>query len=374
MPSLTLDGCITRRERLASLLAANRLAAAAVTDFRDIYYFTGVLFPPDLPGLLLVTADAEATIVAPEGQEPGHLTSRVEYEWNHRGTRHPDLLSRMLNAAATVLNPLNSRQFGIQQNSMLLEVRETLAGVCNAHFVPIDESISAMQRRKDADEVDLIRESIRANLGAYAAAQAAIRPGVTELEVLAAGWRGAMLTAGEKVIHDGDYQCGQYNGPARNRPIEAGELYIIDAWTCYRGYWSDMSRTFVVGMDPTDEQQRLYDHIRRVLDEALNLLRPGVDGRDVYRELDRMIREHPILVSKGLIHHGGHAIGLRAHELPDINLDRGGQLEPGNVICIEPGGYFPEARFGVRLENMYLITEQGAEELCPIVPELPTCK
>ncbi|MEX2172116.1 MAG: Xaa-Pro peptidase family protein [Pirellulales bacterium] len=374
MPSLTPDGCVMRCGRLASFLAAKRLDAAAVTDSRDIYYFTGVLFPPDLPALLLVTADAEAMLVAPERQEPGDLTSRVEYEWNHRGTRHPDSLSRMLDAAALPFRSLNCQRFGIQRNSVLLEARETLAGLCNAHLVPIDESISDMQRRKDADEVAVIRESIRANLGAYAAAQAAIRPGVTELEVLAAGCRGAMLTAGEKVIHDGDYQCGQYNGPARNRPIEAGELYIIDAWTCYRGYWSDMSRTFAVGVDPTDEQQRLYDHIRRVLGEALNLLRPGVDGREVYLELDRMIREHPTLASKGLIHHGGHAIGLRAHELPDINLERGGQLEPGNIICIEPGGYFPEARFGVRLENMYLITEQGAEELCPVVPKLPTCK
>jgi Xaa-Pro aminopeptidase len=188
---------------------------------------------------------------------------------------------------------------------------------------------------------------------------------VSELEVLSAGRRGADFAAGEKVFHDGDYQSGMYNGPARGRAIERGELYIVDAWTCYRGYWSDMSRTFVVGAPPSDVQQALFDHIRWVQTQVPTLLRAGVDGTDIYRALDEMIRQHPPLADAGLIHHGGHAIGLRSHEMPDINLARGGKLEAGNVICVEPGGYFAEARYGVRLENMYLITDSGCEDLCP---------
>ena len=107
--------------------------------------------------------------------------------------------------------------------------------------------------------------------------------------------------------------------------------------------------------------------------DVKRLLRPGLDGTEVYRALDELVREHPLLSDTGLIHHGGHAIGLRIHEMPDINLDRGGPLEPGNVICIEPGGYFDAARYGVRLENMYLITETGCENLCPGELELPQC-
>src|SRR5262249_11320059 len=114
-------------------------------------------------------------------------------------------------------------------------------------WVPVDAVLRRLQRTKDPDEVDLLRRSIAANLGAYEAASAAIRPGATELEVLAAGRRGSMVTAREQVFHDGDYQSGAYNGPARDRAIERGELYIIDAWTCRRGYWSDLSRVFLVG-------------------------------------------------------------------------------------------------------------------------------
>jgi Xaa-Pro dipeptidase len=107
--------------------------------------------------------------------------------------------------------------------------------------------------------------------------------------------------------------------------------------------------------------------------ETPGLLKPGVDGQEIYKALDEMIRQHPCLAAQGLIHHGGHAIGLRSHEMPDVNLDRGGVLQAGNIICIEPGGYFAEARFGVRLENMYLITENGCEDLCPGEVELYQC-
>ena len=89
--------------------------------------------------------------------------------------------------------------------------------------------------------------------------------------------------------------------------------------------------------------------------------------------MDEMIREYAPLNQAGLIHHGGHSIGLRSHELPDVNLDRGGTLAPGNIICLEPGGYFPDAHYGVRLENMYLITEGGYEDLCPGEIDLVKC-
>jgi len=266
------------------------------------------------------------------------------------------------------------RRLGWQEESLPMALAETITGtMAPAKWVPVDELLQDLQRSKDPDEVNLLRRSIAANLGAYAAACAAIRPGATELEVLAAGRRGAMLTAGEKVFHDGDYQSGAYNGPARDRPIEPGELYIIDAWTCCRGYWSDLSRVFLVGEGPTDLQQSVFNHIAGVQRRAGEMLRPGLDTTELWRAMDQMIREHPALADTGLIHHGGHAIGLRIHEPPDINRDRGGVLQSGDVLCLEPGGYVSEARLGVRIENTYLITQTGAELLSQGGIELRAC-
>jgi Xaa-Pro aminopeptidase len=251
---------------------------------------------------------------------------------------------------------------------------ECIPSFGSCEFISVEESLAALQRRKDPDEIAVLRGSIAANMGAYEAVRQAIHPGVSELEVLAAGWRGATLTAQQKVFHDGDYQCGQFNGPARPRRIESGELYIVDAWTYYRCYWCDMARTFCVGRAPTSVQLDLYEHIRGVLRNVEAILQPGIDGTQVYLWLDEQLRKFPQLARQGLIHHGGHAIGLRNHEMPDVNPTRGGVLQSGNVICLEPGGYFPEANFGVRLENMYLITEAGCENLCPEVTDLPVCE
>jgi Xaa-Pro aminopeptidase len=366
-PRLTELGSEIRRDRLGHLLESRELDAAVITDVPDIYYFTGKLLPPDLPSLFLLDGEGSISAIAPEGHTVSSVDQGLYYPWNLEGIDH------MLEVGADLLVGRGWKRVGVQRSALLNVVREAIASSSEVQLLSIDDDITDMQSRKDPDEVAVLRGSIKANLGAYAAVQEVIAPGITELDVLAAGIRRAMEAAGEKVFHDGDYQCGAYNGAARNRAIEAGELYIVDAWTCFRGYWADMSRTFVVGSDPTDPQLALFEHIRFVLQRIQELLRPGIDGRDVFYALDELVRQHPPLAEQGLIHHGGHAIGLRSHELPDINRDRGGLLESGNVICIEPGGYFPEARFGVRLENMYLITSDGCENLCPGELELHRC-
>lgn len=377
MLELTVTGCAERRRRMLDAMAAKRLDWVAMSDVSDIYYFTGVLLPTDFPAAWLMDASGDMVFVGPEGFDLGQVGAQYAYQWNERGTRTPQLAFEIGRLLRQVVLGKRGNAWGIQGDSIAWAIQGLLESMGNGSLgvqpVPIDETLRAMQQRKDADEIALIRAAIAANQGAYAAVQAAIRPGASELEVLAAGYRGAMLAAGEKVFHDGDYQCGAYNGPARARPIEEGELYIVDAWTRRRGYWADMSRTFFVGREPTDVQQALFDHIRWIQTETPALLRPGVDGRQVYASLDAMVREHPELSDQGLIHHGGHAIGLRPHEMPDVNPQRGGKLEPGQVICIEPGGYFAAARAGVRLENMYLITATGCEDLCPGEVVLHVC-
>ena len=377
MAQLTAEACQRRRQRLLQSMESARVDACLLTDVRDIYYFTGQLLPADLPAMWLVGSDGRGRLVGPAGTADrlpdDGAAEWTSYEWNYQGTRHPFPLDHMLHVAGGLASSLGAARVGFQQAAAPARVCQQITDEIAGDLVPFDEPLADMQQRKDSDEVDVIRASIRANLGAYQAVSEAIRPGVTELEVLAAGIGGAMATAGEKVFHDGDYQCGAYNGPARNRRIERGELYIVDAWTTYRGYWSDMSRTFVVGSEPTDVQQALFDHIRSVQQQIPALLRPGADGSDVFAALDALIREHPPLATDGLIHHGGHCTGLRAHEMPDINPQRGGEFEPGNVVCVEPGGYFEAARYGVRLENIYLITADGCEDLCPGDVQLLRC-
>ena len=137
----------------------------------------------------------------------------------------------------------------------------------------------------------------------------------------------------------------------------------------YRGCWADLCRSFAVG-EPTEVQHSVFEHVKGFHDRVGEYLRPGKDGSECAVAMDAYIREHPQLADVGLIHHAGHNIGLRAHQMPDLNKERGGTLRVGNVVSVEPGAYIPEARAGVRLENMYLITEDGLENLSPYPMEL----
>ena len=171
-----------------------------------------------------------------------------------------------------------------------------------------------------------------------------------------------MHTAGAVMHHGGDYQIGQLGGTARDRIVPEGELYIIDGHTDFQGYWSDLCRTFVVG-EPTDLQASVCEHIAAILEDVPNMIKPGGKGTELWAWLDTRIREHPHLVDIGLIHHAGHGVGLRPHESPDLSRDREGVFEVGNVFSVEPGAYSEALNGGLRLENTFLLTEDGVENL-----------
>ena len=364
---LTETGCRARQLRLREHLIRINAGAAIITDPREIYYFSGVLLPVQPfahPGLFVLDVQGKSWLVAPGTSPGGFVAERLSYDPQEDATVNPDNARRMNLLVDRLLRGVQTPRVAYQAEVMTKALGDVIAAATGADsWIAIDGELRRMEQRKDPDEVALLRMATRVNLAGYAAAQAAIAPGVNELEVLAASQRAAELAAGQPVYLGGDFRSGEIGGPARNRRIERGELFIVDAQTCVDGYWSDLSRAWIVGDAPTPLQQSIYDHIAAIHQHVPSLLRAGVDGRDVWREADRLIREHPALAKDGLIHHAGHNIGLRAHELPDLNRDRGGVLEVGNVVTFEPGGYPVEARHGVRLENIYLITETGPENL-----------
>lgn len=363
---LSQEGCRTRQERFRALLEREGIDAAVISDARDVYYFTGFQAGGSLafPVLLYLEASGRSVLAAPRSDEPAAVDERVRYELQTFATLNPDLTRRLARAMADYLSGARTGgRLGWQMESLPQHVGNALADTLRPdEWVSIDDGLADMESRKDPDEVALLRESVACTLAAYDAVRQAIAPGVNEVAVLEAGHRAANLRAGEAVFHNGDYQSGVGGGFARNRAIEAGELYIVDAWTTYRGYWSDLCRTFAVG-EPTPLQQEVFAHMASIVADVPGQLKPGIRGTDLWRWIDRRIREHPLLREAGLGHHAGHAVGLRAHEMPDLNRDREGILEPGNVVSCEPGSYVPELNAGIRLENTFLITETGCEQL-----------
>jgi Xaa-Pro aminopeptidase len=156
-------------------------------------------------------------------------------------------------------------------------------------------------------------------------------------------------------------------------PIRAGEPIVIDLWPRDRetGCFADMTRTYVVG-DPPEAIVEFQQLVRQALDDAIAAIKPGVPGRDVFVGTCNFFQQHgyrtPMskepgeVLEDGFIHGLGHGVGLEVHEEPGMGMASRDPLAPGDVVTVEPGLYNPGFG-GCRLEDLILVTENGAENL-----------
>jgi len=142
-----------------------------------------------------------------------------------------------------------------------------------------------------------------------------------------------------------------------NRILREGEMVIVDLVPRYRGMWGDSCNTLVIG-HASPAQNRLLDQVAEILAGLIKLVRPGAKACD----LDATGRAKIAGLGGTYEHHTGHGLGASWHEEPRIVPYNTLELKPGMVLALEPGIYF-EGQFGVRLESVMLVTDQGAEVL-----------
>ena len=146
---------------------------------------------------------------------------------------------------------------------------------------------------------------------------------------------------------------------AGDRKVGTGELVVIDAGTTIDGYASDYTRTFATGpLD--DEAKEVYETVLLAQQAALDGIRSGLSGVDADALARSVIDASPFAGAMG---HGlGHGLGLDVHEDPRLSTESDDVLVPGNVVTVEPGIYL-DGRFGVRIEDDVVVTEDGIENL-----------
>jgi Xaa-Pro dipeptidase len=236
--------------------------------------------------------------------------------------------------------------------------------------------VESMMVRKSAAEVELIRESARWCEHAHRLLQEYSRPGATEAEAsLRAGQEAtlAMLEAlpgyaGQQASSDGvnaGYrgQIGRRSAwahaVAHNIPFEAGQVLVTESAAPIWGYNAELERALVVG-PPTDDMRRLFDHTVAAQQVAFDALRPGVTCADVDGAVLRYLEENDLL--SYWRQHVGHAIGMRNHEAPFLDVGDHTVVEPGMVFTIEPGLY-ADGLGGFRHSDTVVVTEDGIDVL-----------
>ena len=361
-PLLDVDACRVRQRRLLARLADERADAVVVVAPEHVEYLTGHRWDHRFAPVAAFLASGPALLVCPDKPvDQAAVTEVRTYDAKRRSTLRDDQCT----AAADVLADWlaahgRPRRVGVEFSRCPPHVVRACGG---AELVDAEPAILGLRRRKDPDELALLRRAIAATGAMYAGAREIVRPGARELDVFSALQAAAVASCNEMLTGTGnDYACGVRGGPPRDRSCAAGELFILDLGPAYRGYFGDTSRTLAVDGRPTDAQHAAWERVTAALALVERLGRPGVRCRDLYDEVFAWLSGSSV---GSWSSHLGHGIGLSVHEAPRLNPNWDDVLEEGDVIAVEPALYAPELACGMRIENDYLVTATGLELLSP---------
>jgi Xaa-Pro dipeptidase len=352
---LTREGCLRRQAALRARLAELNIDAAVFSDPRSVHYFTGHwgrgVF---VPVLMIVAGGGSVLALSQESDAKPAVDETVLYP----GVRHGTLVDDGFAAAIETLGKrlADAKQIGVDR------------AMPGAAWLDLNPVLRSLRRRKDPDEVALIRRGISACEAAYAAAREMLRPGVSEIEIYAELQRIAVLSVGEPIGEFGnDFQSGSPGGPPRHRAIEAGELMPLDLSVVVRGYSSDLCRTFAIGGKPTAPQRDAHGAVLAALQQVERSVRPGASCKALHDQIAQQLDGYQ---GWRFPHHLGHGIGLSAHEAPRLNPQWDDTFGEGDVFTAEPALYGAELRGGVRIEQDYLVTADGVERLSSFPTDL----
>lgn len=345
-----------KKQRLARVVAGMEkmgLDQLLVTSTPSVYYLTGQwVLPSERLLALKISRAGDCTLYANRLFALGGLVEGA------RLVEYDDVDDSM----AILAQDLAPGALGVDKNwssGFLLRLMALRADVRPVNgSAPVDEA----RLTKDAEELDALRQSSRINDRLTGMLPGSLGAGQTERAVAR---RYADLAANSEASESGfalvifGANCAEPHHASDDTPLKSGDAVIMDVGVDYRHYQSDMTRTVFFG-GVTDEQRRVYDLVRAAGDAARRAVRPGAPLSEIDRAARGVIEEGGY--GAQFIHRTGHGIGLEGHEPPEVGAVSAQIARPGMVFSIEPGIYLP-GKFGVRIEDLVAVTEDGCEVL-----------
>ncbi len=275
-------------------------------------------------------------------------------------------------ALCTILEPVGSSSELPVTHRFLARLSERMPSFATRD---VGGMISALRVSKDEGEVTLMRKAIAATIDGQRQAAMTIAPGLGEGVVdgaVYAAFRaaGAEGLAFPSIVGSG-YNATTLHYDQNVDTCSDGELVVVDIGARYGYYCGDLTRTYPANGRFSDRQREVYDLVLEAHDRAAEAMRPGVSVFDLRKIAYAVFEDSPVRDADGgkmgqyFIHGLGHQLGLDAH---DPGAADEALLLPGMVVTNEPGIYIPAEALGVRIENDFLITADGAENLSSDLP------
>lgn len=381
---LTESGCRSRQTRLWDNLPEG-VEWVLIADPRHVQYLCNFWVNPlsfslGERGLLLLERDNGSTLLADNFSLRSAASSPfVDREVDETWYDHRHSVNNRDHALLAALDSVSERLYGyngvVEAEWLPVGAYEILGLDHERHSVSAEPDkrpglsvdlgtkLRELRRKKEADEIALLKQCMKAGDAGHARAREFIQPGVTDLDVYREVQSAAIAEAGRPAIVYGDFRATNAETPKAgglpaNKKLAEGDLFILDYSVVIDGYRSDFTNTYAVGK-PSDQQEMIFRLCESALAAGEKTLCAGVAAKDVFAATTKPFDD----AGYGpLTHHAGHGLGLGHPEAPILVPESTDSLIAGDVVTLEPGLYI-DGIGGVRIENNYLILDDGAEKL-----------
>lgn len=356
----------SRRKFLKKAIKDKQMDAVLIDSPSNLYYYTGF-------------TGGEAMFLLPVAEElEGYLITDSRY-YEQVERECPELTLIRLekegyseNVKTLLKKSLSASKFHIGvEESMNLARYLKLCEVCNGyHFQLAGTAVNESRMIKDEAELEKIKQAEAIGDAAFSYILDILKPGITEAEIALEleffmKRQGASKLSFDTIVASGS-NSSMPHAQVTERKIQAGDFVTMDFGCIYQGYCSDMTRTVAVGK-PTEEMKKVYQIVLDANKRAMD----GIIAGKRCNEIDALARDYIRECGYGeYFGHGlGHGVGLDIHEEPRFSPKCDIVIKENMVITDEPGIYLP-GRFGVRIEDLVIVKENGCEKLSRSEKEL----
>ncbi|MEX2407312.1 MAG: aminopeptidase P family protein [Actinomycetota bacterium] len=353
-----------RGERALAATTEADLQGLLVTPGADLVYLTGYEPPPlERLTLLILARGRDPVLVVPALERPAAQVAPgmagVELSpW--RDDEDPyELAARILRAG----------RYAITDATWAVHLLALEQATADCYFVASGRALPLLRAVKDEDEIDRLRTAAEGADAAFAQVVTTRFEGRREMDLAADLDRLLREHSHDRVdftiVGSGPNSASPHHRSGE-RVIARGDAVVMDFGGVANGYCSDITRTVFVG-EPTQEQRRVYETVRAAQQAAFDAVRPGVPAQEVDRAARAVISDAGY--GEFFVHRTGHGIGIETHEPPYIVEGNEIPLRPAMTFSDEPGIYL-SGKFGVRIEDQVVVTDNGAERLNEATREL----
>jgi Xaa-Pro aminopeptidase len=337
------------------------LDALLITDIKNIRYLTNFT---GSSGFLLLTEE-RSTLVTDFRYKTQAEEEVIGFELRIENEKLPDVVAKLT-------EELDLKNLGFEAQALSFDlyrkISERLTGI---ELKPTTDLIEGLRILKEEKEIISIRTAIAMAEESFNSIQEFLRPGIIEKDIAIALEHELRKRGSDSIPFDIIVASGKRaalpHAASSQKPLEEGDLVIVDWGAEADGYHSDISRTFLLRDKDDSEKEKVYNVVLNAQREAIENIRPGM----TFSGLDAIARDFIRDAGYGEYfgHSLGHGIGLSVHETPRISWQEEGFIETGMVFTVEPGVYKPDLG-GIRIEDIVLVTDGEAEVLTHLPKDL----